>query len=254
MSLLEEVYEPLLADARRRITNDRVLEQLNSRSTDSKTLLRFLIEYSALSVQITEPVDGWLRRASKKCFEVGEDATGTEFDKHAHHEEGHHLMLIEDTAKLVARWNELYPDEKLDPKALTAQSPTKAMQAYIDLHEDVIASRQPYAQAAIALEIESLALSWAPKFVENVEAVLGKEIYADLSFLHEHIALDVGHTAFNKRLMNDLLAARGEEVEAIADAGRSSLHAYLDFVTEVWTRVQGALAGPGRTQAATGTN
>jgi hypothetical protein len=237
MSLLETDYEPLVVDTRARLTTDPILEKLGSPSLDPKALLRFLIEYSARSVRMTEPVDSWIRRAGERCDALGLSDIGANLKKHAHHEEGHHLMLIEDTKKLVARWNAAFQGEPLDASQLVEQEPLAATQAYIDLHEEVIASSYPYGQVAIELEIEGLALSWAPNFVKNVKLVLGQATCAELSFLHEHIALDIGHTAFNRRLMNLLLARCGGEVERIATTGRRALNTYLDFLGQVWGRM-----------------
>jgi pyrroloquinoline quinone (PQQ) biosynthesis protein C len=129
---------------------------------------------------------------------------------------------------------------------LLVQEPYPSTQAYIDLHEEVISSGYPYAQVAIELEIEGLAVVWAPKFINNVKAVLGEDTCAELSFWHEHIALDVGHTAFNRRLMNLLLAERGVDVEMIATVGRRALNTYIDFLGQLWSGVQGSLGESGR--------
>lgn len=237
MSRMKELYDPLLVEARERLGSDLILAKLASPSIDPTTFHRFLIEYSARSVAMTEQVDSWIRRAGERCNALGVPSIGAELEKHAHHEEGHHLMLIEDTKNLVEVWNREYPTAELDPEQLIAQPLAPATQAYIDLHEDVIKGEHPYAQVAIELEIEGLALSWAPEFVANVKGVLGDLVHGKLSFLHEHIALDVGHTAFNRRLMNKLLELRGGDVEQIADAGKRALHTYLDFLGQVWNQV-----------------
>lgn len=237
MSRMEDLYDPLLAETRDRLTSDPMLAKLASPDVDPTTFHRFLIEYSARSVAMTEPVDSWIRRAGERCNEIGLPTIGAELEKHAHHEEGHHLMLIEDTKNLVELWNRNYPTVELDSDQLIAQSVAPATQAYIDLHEEVIKNDYPFAQVAIELEIEGLALSWAPEFVANVKRVLGDQIHGKLSFLHEHIAIDIGHTAFNRRLMNNLLELRADDVERIADTGKRALNIYLDFLGQVWTQV-----------------
>jgi hypothetical protein len=244
MSLLETRYEPLLETTRGRLDTDPVLATLSNRKIGRTKLLRFLIEYSARSVRMTEPVDSWIRRAGEATNAVGLTKIGDDLVKHAHHEEGHHLMLIEDTRRLVAHWNEMFPTQRLDADALIEQDPLPATTDYIDLHEDVIASDKPYGQVAIELEIEGLAISWAPSFVTNVKEVLGDAVCGELSFLHEHIQLDIGHTAYNKRLMNALLTVRDEDVEAIAAVGRRALDTYIDYLGQVWAMVDGEASMP----------
>jgi hypothetical protein len=51
-----------------------------------------------------------------------------------------------------------------------------------------------------------------------------------LSFLQEHVELDVGHTQFNKRQLGKFLSAYPEATAHLIAAGEAALLAYADFV------------------------
>src|SRR3954470_17820468 len=123
MEMLSNSYEPQLASARNLLESDPTIVTLLRPDLDPAVLERFLIQFSALGVRITEPVDGWIRRAGERCVAIGLEELGQSLITHSKHEAGHHLMLIDDTRLLVARWNERRT-HRLDADALLAQEPT----------------------------------------------------------------------------------------------------------------------------------
>lgn len=237
-TLMEQTYVPLVQAAREQLQTHPTVAALLSPDIDALVLERFLIQYSALGVQITEPVDGWISRAGGRTVDIGMKEIGEHLTKHAKHEAGHHLMLLDDTKHMVESWNGRGNNPKLDLTALLTQSCTQAMNAYIKLHEDVIASEQPFGQVAIELEIEGISVAFLPGFIENCKRVLGDDVLAGMSFLTEHAALDVGHTAFNERLMNRLLEQRPEAAARLAQIGSDALGIYIAFFGECLATAQ----------------
>ena len=75
---------------------------------DPKALFLFWINFCSQGINMTEPVEGWIRRAGERCKVLGYKKLGENLCKHAVHEAGHDLMQIEDTKRLVSRWNQLY--------------------------------------------------------------------------------------------------------------------------------------------------
>lgn len=223
-------YDPAVAAARRRLTDDPTIRALLDPALPGRLLERFLIEFSAGAVEMTRPVDGWIRRAGERCMALGLGDVGRSLIQHSRHEAGHHLMLVEDTRVLVARWNE-HGGDRLDADALIARPPSPAARRYIELHEATITGPTPWAQVAIELEIEGMSITFGPRLVEQCRRVLGPRA-AGLSFIHEHVQLDVGHTAINERMMERLLAARPDSAAAIAAVGAEALAIYLDFFAE----------------------
>jgi hypothetical protein len=241
VTAIEQLYEPRIARAREMIASTPIITKLLDPNVDAKVLERFLIEYCSLGVQITEPVEGWIARAGERCREVGLSEIGTSLIQHARHEADHHLMFIDDTKKLVAHWNRRNA-QALDADALIARKPTRAMQHYIELHEETIASQTPYGQVAIELEIERLSVVILPDLLAQLGRVLGREVLESLSFLGEHAALDIGHTHLNTRMMDSVLGQRPEAAGDLARIGAEALFIYMAIFDECWQLAQNACA------------
>lgn len=233
MNSIEQLYEPRIARSRQLIAEAAILRRLMDPRIAPALMERFLIEYCSLGVQITEPVESWIRRAGERTSQIGLQSTGAALCDHAGHEADHHLLFIEDTQKLVAHWNTRHA-EQLDAAALIARAPTPGMKHYIALHEDTIASEQPFAQVAIELEVERLSITVLPALLGQFRRVLGDEVMNSLSFLGSHAALDVGHTHLNSRMLNTLLQQRPDAAADLARIGAEAMFIYMAFFEECY--------------------
>ena len=233
MNSIEELYDPRIARSRKLIAEAAILRRLLDERIQPALLERFLIEYCSLGVQITEPVESWIRRAGERTTAIGLASTGAALCDHARHEADHHLMFIEDTQKLVAHWNTRHA-QKLDAAALIARPPTPGMKHYIQLHEDTIASDQPFAQVAIELEVERLSVTVLPSLLSQFRRVLGDDVMNSLSFLGSHAALDVGHTHINSRMLSTLLTQRPDAAADLARIGAEAMFIYIAFFEECY--------------------
>lgn len=240
-SLVTTTYEPRVEPARSRFASGAALAQMLAPNVAPERLELFFIHFCALGVQMTEPVDGWIRRAGERCETLGLPELGRSLKAHAKHEAGHHLMMIADTKKLVASWNARRASP-LDADALLALAATNGVARYAQLHEEVIAGEAPYGQLAIELEIERLSVTSGPAVLGQCARVLGREALAGLSFLEEHVAVDAGHTKFNELQMERLLAEHPEFAEKLADAGSRALDAYATFLADCVAQADAALA------------
>ena len=240
-SLVKIAYEPRVELARSRFAHGAALTEVLAPSVAPERLELFFIHFCALGVQMTEPVDGWIRRAGEKCDALGLHDLGRSLVAHAKHEAGHHLMMIADTRKLVASWNTRRAFA-LDADSLLSLAATAGVTRYASLHEEVIAGGAPYGQLAIELEIERLSVTAGPLVLGQCARVLGREALAGLSFLEEHVAVDAGHTKFNELQMERLLAERPEFAEELADAGSRALDAYGAFFADCMAHADAALA------------
>ncbi|WP_426751984.1 hypothetical protein [Myxococcus sp. Y35] len=227
--LVEELYTHHVTAVRERIKTDPKLKALLDEKADPALFEAFLITWNSLGVYMTEPVDGWIRRAGEATVKVGLDDVGQKLIAHAKHEAGHHLMMVEDTKHLVARWNERR-NPKLNAEELMAQPPTQAMKEYRDIHENTIVGEMPAAQVAIEYEIESLSTIIGPPLLEQAKRVCGEEILEGMSFLKEHTEIDVGHTALNEVMLGKLLSQVPDKAPIIAKTGADALDIYLRFL------------------------
>lgn len=229
MNLMIQNYGEGIFSARNAVTGSDELRTLLDPRAPSDLVLRFWIEFCSRAVHITEPVESWIRRAGERCEVLGLKDLGRQLKAHAKHEAGHQLLLIEDTHRLVARWNRTHI-ERLDAEALLARPLTGPMHAYIQLHEQVIASERPYLQVAIEREIEGLSTVIGPPMVEQCRRVLGEDGMGDVHFLTEHVELDVGHTVLNEKLLTSLLAQTSEATVPAVAVGTSVLRIYASFL------------------------
>lgn len=240
MESIEE-YEAGVRPAREAFASAPAVRRTVGADSSAELLEGFLIYYSALGVAMTEPVEGWIARAGERTAQVGPVDLGRALQGHAKAESGHHLLMIDDLRGLCARWN-ASGRPTMDPDELLATPWTDAVHRYRTLHEDVIVGDTPYAQIAIENEIEMLAVTWAPDVLANARRLCGGQIMDALSFLAEHVELDVGHTKFNRRQMAKFLDGRPEAVQPLIAAGTAALESYRDFVTDCVTLADSALA------------
>lgn len=227
-----ERYELALEPARRQFSDNPAVRLLQDPAIEISHLEAFFIYWSALGVAMTEPVEGWIRRAGEACVRVGGpgvDELGRALQKHAKAEADHHLLMIDDLRRLCVRRNAAgraapRPDE------LLALAWPESAHRYRKLHEDVIAGPEPYAQIAIENEIEMLSILVGPPLLANARALLGDDITDDLTFLTDHVTLDVGHTKFNRRQMVQFLDERPSALDALVAAGTEALDVYREFI------------------------
>jgi hypothetical protein len=230
-SLLARLYEPAIAGARTSFLRGSALDTVLDERVDTDRLELFFIHFCALGVQMTQPVESWIERAGRRCTELGWLDLGKALGKHARHEADHHLMMIEDTRVLVERRN-IRLGQSLRADDLIAWPPTAGVRRYVRLHEQVIAGRTPFAQLAIEYEIENLSVAYGGKVLQQFRRGLGNDSLDGMSFLAEHVAIDVGHTKFNAAEMERLLVQFPESAPVLAETGVRALEAYAMFLSD----------------------
>ena len=229
MDLLKKLYEPHTLLARSRLDSDPSLRRLLDPALKPQVLERFLIEWMARASYMTEPVDGWIRRTGQRCVEQGLVSLGQSLITHARSETGHHLMTLEDAQALVGHWNARH-SPLLRLEELTAQTPTESMKEYRQLHEETIEGPYPVGQIAIEREIGFLAVQFGPRLMQQVQRVLGWEVSVMLSFLNEHIAVDVGHTLLNEKMLAEAITRAPDKGRLYAETGARAMTTYIRFL------------------------
>jgi hypothetical protein len=227
-------YEAQIVSARQHFEQHPAVRKVCYDEIDSKTLEAFLIYFSALGVGMTEPVGRWIRRAGERCGTLGLTGLARALSAHAQHEEGHHRLMEADTSHLVHLWNARY-EPKLDAGELLAFDHTAGVKAYRGLHEDVIEGSLPYGQLAIEYEIELLSVNYGPQLLGRCTRIIGKDLLQGLSFLQDHVELDVGHTQFNRLQMSKLLEEQPGFLHGLVTAGSNALSAYATFLDDCLT-------------------
>ncbi len=157
------------------------------------------------------------------------NALGTALTAHSHAEAGHDALMVADAYAIAAWLNE--HGEHIDAQALLAQPLLASSQAYRALHENVINGPQPFGQLAIEYEIEMLSVTIGPPMLRNCERVFGPG-NRQYTFLAEHVELDAGHTAFNRRQLSEVLAVKPTALPMMIETGTAALDAYGAFMAE----------------------
>jgi hypothetical protein len=227
-------YDSRLARSRTRI--ETVLDSVRNES-NPETLALFLLNFCSLGVSMTKPVPHWIRTAAERCIDLGFERLGKALIAHARHEEGHDLLMRDDTAALTRWWNERYLPT-LEYRAFLDQPASAGVRGYIDLHEATIASRTPFCQIAIEYEIEQLSVTYGPQFIAHCIGRLGTDVRDCLSFLDEHVRADVGHTQYNRRILEAFLTDHPGEIEALVNAGDKALCHYGQFLSDCLSLAQ----------------
>ncbi|BCJ67706.1 iron-containing redox enzyme family protein [Polymorphospora rubra] len=225
-----ERYEAELAKHREAFAADEAVNLLTSPSCDEQLLVRWKLRYSVHGVAMTAPVESWIAGAGERVEQLGNEALGKALKAHSRAEAGHDRMMVADARAIAARLNEETPGT-VDVEALLAEPPLASTVPYVELHERVIAGPNPQAQLAIEYEIEQLSVTMGPPLLSNCERVFGKDSRF-YSFLAEHVELDAGHTAFNRRQLQRVLADSPEALATMVEAGRTALACYAAFMAE----------------------
>jgi hypothetical protein len=181
---------------------------------------------------MTEPVQGWIRKAGERCQEVGVTDVGRSLEKSSVLEKEHHVMMIEDVRFLVAKWNLKYPLFPLSAQEILATPITHGVRWYCAVHEEFIAGPMPFAQVAFMQEIERLADTYGRQLVGGVRRLLGEEMTGGVTFIDFHIENDVSHAALSHRLLDNVLAQRPDSFEELIRVGEKAIASYQMFLGE----------------------
>jgi hypothetical protein len=229
VATLLEAYEARLAIARERFDQHPAVRALFHNTITPATMEAFLISFAIVGVRMTEPVEGWIRRAGLRCGELGLEGLARALKGHAHQEADHDLLVLADARLLVERWNKAGKPE-LNVDALLDLPPTPGVAAYVCLHEGLISGPTPYGQLAIEYEIEMLSVNYGPRLIERCAGLLGDGILEGLSFLRDHVELDAGHTNFNRIQLGRLLEEHPGFLPGLVAAGSEALDDYAMFL------------------------
>lgn len=223
-------YERLIAPAREAFAESSAVKALESIADETSCEL-FLIYFCALGVRMTAPVEDWICRAAWICTNMGLMEVGRALSYHADAEANHHLLMIEDLRLLAAHWNARQASP-IHADALLEQAATPRVADYCRLHEYYLASPTPFAQVAIEYEIEQLPSKYGHRATARCVELLGADVLSRLGFLTQHIALDVGHTEFNERMLARLIEGQPSSLPTLVAAGTSALNAYAGFLDD----------------------
>jgi len=223
-------YETLVDVERARFERESTLATLIlDPGIDPETLELFLVYYHALGYKMIEPVEGWMRRGGERCKELGLEEIGQGLCRHATQESGHHLLMLADARAMAARWNARR--QQIDVETIISQLSPGGCHLK-SLPAQIAESDQPYRLMSVNYEIERMAVVYGERMLEQFSRVLGEDIRPCLSFLEEHVVVDIGHTAHNRLELAKVLAIYPECLDLLVKDGADSMFRYDGFLTE----------------------
>jgi hypothetical protein len=230
--LVHSLYGPKVQPFRLALSENQVWRFLDK--PDPIVLELFLIEYCALGVAMTQPVEDWMRRAGERCQELGFAEVGAFLVSHAAQQKDHHSLFVNDTRWLVKRWNERH-DRQLDAEELLAQPLTAGAMTYRALHEATISADAPYCQLAIEFEIERLSITYGAAAIPKMVRVLGPQVLKGLQFLEEQVKQGIRQTSLNEVQLNHMLHDIPSALAVLTETAGMALKAYGQYLSDCLT-------------------
>ncbi len=227
--LVHSAYGPQVQPFRLALSQNEVWRFLDK--PDPFVLELFLIQYCALGVAMTKPVEGWIRRAGERCQELGFAEVGAFLVSHANQEKDHHLPFVSDTRWLVNRWNTNH-DRQLDAEVLLSQPLTAGVMNYRALHEACISGNAPYCQLAIEFEIERLSITYGAAAIPKIVRVLGPQAVKGLQFLEERVKQGIRHTSLTEAQLNQVLHDIPSALAVLTETAGKALKAYGQYLSD----------------------
>ena len=230
--LVHSVYGPQVQPFRLALSQHPVWRFLDR--PDPVILELFLIQYCALGSAMTEPVEGWLRRAGERCHELGWPEVGAFFTSQANREKEHHLPFLHDTRWLVERWNKKH-DRQLNVDRLLSQSLPGSVLAYRALHEATISGDAPYCILAIEFEIDRLSLIYGAAAIPKIVKARGPRTINGFRFLEGRVKEGSWHTPLNEAQLNQVLHNIPSAVTVLTETAVRALKAYGEYLKHCLT-------------------
>ena len=224
-------YEDAIRPHRAAFGDRHALRMLGGVGQYPDVLHLFLVRFAASGIAMTQPVEGWIRRAGERCGALGFAELGEALVAHAAEEAGHHKLMAADLHALCRRWNATHRWQ-LDPVALACGGRSGAVRHYEEIHETILAGGEPYAQIAVEYEIESLSVRYGAELLATGGLSGSPAGGEGLSFLRTHVAADAGHSAFNRLQLGRFLASHPNTLPALVRAGAAALDAYGAFLDD----------------------
>ncbi|NOU30046.1 MAG: hypothetical protein HOO96_19250 [Polyangiaceae bacterium] len=239
-------YVAAINPARKRFEDDPSVRAIFGGELDRTTFLATLLYFNALGIAMTEPVERWIMKSGVRCKEIGMPALGRALEKSSKLEAAHHRMMIDDATFLVGLWNHELPAFPLRVESILATPPTRGVDWYCAVHEEYLAGPMPFVQVAFMQEIERLAEGYGAMFVASAKRILGPGAAQGLSFVHFHIANDVGHAALSHKLLDDVLRERPDSLPQLVATGEKAIDSYRLFLADAVTLGRELVANMGR--------
>lgn len=222
-----DVYENAMVEARVAFANriNRLLKVANA-----ENLGFFLIYYAALGAALHEPMEKVMKKASKRCKKMNLMDLADAFNVQAEAESIQCHEMRDDTKTWVDWWNQKC-DLNLSAKDYLRHPRMPSMQALQDLHEDVIDHQTPFAELAMAYEIQRTDVIHSFTLIKLAIFKLGLAALRRLGFVRRATKLNTARP-LNKNRLTSFLKQHPEAMVPMVEKACAVLEAYADFLED----------------------
>ncbi|MGV9878624.1 iron-containing redox enzyme family protein [Streptomyces sp. NPDC003006] len=239
-------YEARAEAGRKGFAEHPAVRELGSPRIDVTLFAQWHYRYCLHGVHVTQDMQRVIEAAGTRSRAAGHASVGEGLIKHARGETGHDRLMVHDARSMVP----LLADKGgtvLDTEGILADAPALASAArYNALFERLSGGEDPVCTVAALYEMEQLSAGFAIELVANCKRAMGDDP-SRFTFLDEHVVVDVGHIALDRRMLERALTDRPHLLDAMVEAGIEVLASYAEFVGECLELARADLAmGRGR--------
>ena len=229
---LAEQYEQRVQEARQKFNDSLAIQALTSSAGSDPHLIMFLINFCSNGIGMTKPVQSWVSRVGDRCIELGLQEEGQQFKMHAIEKSYRHVALQADLKMLVAYWNAGGYQPHLSVEKLLARPLSPGVIAYQKMHEDIIASSNPFSQFVVEYEVDRLSIEYGAWMMRRCMERFGKVFLSRISYFQSNVSIQIGKLQFNWLGLGRVLAAHPDYMDAFVDIGKRTLAVYQCFLAD----------------------
>lgn len=245
MTSVLDQYEARARAARKEFAEHPAILTLGTPQIETPLFLQWHYRYCLHGVHVTRDMERVIYTAGTRSQATGDHTVGEGLVSHAHGETGHDRLMADDARS----GTEILADNGglvLDTEDILTNAPALVSAVrYNALFEELSGGETPVCTVAALYEMEQLSAGIAIDLVANCRRTMGEDP-ARFSFLDEHVVVDVGHIALDRRMLDIALTDHPHLLDAMVDAGGEVLASYAEFMGECLELARGDLATASR--------
>ncbi|NEY32558.1 hypothetical protein GTU99_10205 [Streptomyces sp. PRKS01-65] len=240
MTSVLDRYEARAEAARKKFAEHPAVLALGSPRIEAPLFLQWYYRYCLHGVHVTRDMERIISTAGTRSQAIGDHSVGEGLVRHARGETGHDRLMVDD-ARAGAETLADHGGLVLDTEDLLANAPAlDSAVRYASLFEELSGGETPVCTVAALYEMEQLSAGIAIGLVANCKRAMGEDP-ARFSFLDEHVVVDTGHIALDRRMLETALTDHPDLLDAMVDAGGEVLASYAEFMGECLELARGDL-------------
>lgn len=236
-----EEYEARVTASRQAFARHPAIRVLSDQRIDAPLFAQWHYRYVLHGVHVTRDMERVISTAGTRLRALGLEQVGAGLVKHARGETGHDRLMADD-ARAMGKSIAENGGVPLDTEAILADAPAlRSARRYTEFFDRLSEGELPQGTVAALYEMEQLSAGVAIDLMANCRRTIGDDRTC-YTFLDEHVVVDMGHIALDRRLLVSVLEAQPELLPELVQAGGDVLSCYAEFMGECLERARADLA------------